>query len=117
MSRVVRAVQYLTLVACALTVVMLFVYDPAPTEIVVPDDPEASLGAVVFAARCAGCHGAEGEGGYGPALAGGVVVSSYPEVADQIAVVEAGSGSMPGFADQLSPEEIEAVVAYTRSMP
>lgn len=116
MSRVVRVVQSLTLLACAVTVVMLFVYDPAPEQIVVPDgeDPGETLGAAVFAGRCASCHGERGEGGYGPALADGVVLASFPDVAAQIAFVEAGTGTMPGFVDQLSREEIEAVVTFTR---
>jgi mono/diheme cytochrome c family protein len=85
---------------------------------------------------CAGCHGGNGEGGVGPALATGESVKTFPEEADHIAWVETGSagvkgqpygaadreggqrvattGSMPGFAGQLSPEEISAVVLYER---
>lgn len=114
MARLVRVVQYLTLAACGVTVVMLFVYDPAPEAITVPAGHDGDLGAAVFASRCASCHGEDGEGGYGPALDGDALVVTYPEVEDQLAFVRAGTGTMPGFASDLTPEELEAVVAFTR---
>lgn len=116
LHRLVDAVQYLTLAAVALTVVMLFLYDPDPPAIVVPagSGDVNALGAEVYAARCAGCHGDEGEGAYGPALASGAVVVAFPDVADQVTLITEGRDAMPGFGTQLSPEEIDAVVAFTR---
>lgn len=76
-----------------------------------------AAGAAIYEETCGGCHGADGEGGFGPQLAGGEVVANYPDVADQIAVVTAGRGSMPSYDGKMSPEDIEAVVAYTRTMP
>ncbi len=70
-------------------------------------------GAAVFTASCAGCHGRDGQGGIGPQLAG-EVVDRFPDIEDQIAVVTDGRGGMPSFDGRLSPEEIEAVVTYTR---
>ena len=46
---------------------------------------------------------------------GGVVVGRVPRPADQDAVVANGRGSMPSFADSLTPEQIAAVVDYTRT--
>jgi mono/diheme cytochrome c family protein len=70
-------------------------------------------GAQVFiSAGCVGCHGANGEGGVGPALAGN------PEVDDATYVVNRiihGGGIMPAFGDQLSDEEIAAVATYVRN--
>lgn len=95
------------------------------------------LGAEVFrSSGCAGCHGAAGEGGVGPALAGGSVEQTFPEVADHIAWVRSGSigtpqeptpygspdrpdgqrlskGGMPSFPN-LTQEQVEAVVRYER---
>jgi mono/diheme cytochrome c family protein len=51
-------------------------------------------------------------GGFGPTLAG-VVVQRYPNIADQVAVVTNGRGSMPSFASSLTPAQITAVVEYT----
>jgi len=97
----------------------------------------APVGSAVYAkAGCVGCHGAKGEGGVGPALAGGEAKLTFPTEADHIAWVETGSapkkgqpygdpnrpggahvaksGGMPSFKGQLSDAEIKAVVAYER---
>lgn len=94
------------------------------------------LGEQVYkASGCSSCHGSAGEGGVGPALAGGESVLTFPEEADHEAWVKTGSGPargqpygdpdraggqrgpakgiMPGNPN-LSDEEIKAVVAYER---
>ena len=40
----------------------------------------------------------------------------FPDPQDQIAVVTHGRGGMPAFGERLSPEEIAAVVDYTRTV-
>ena len=126
MKRLVDIVQVLALLAAALTVVMLFANEPedtAPATATAADtggdsddggDAEAVDGAAVYAANCASCHGADGGGAVGPALGGGAAVEAFPDEADQIAVVTDGRNGMPSFGANLSAEEIEAVVAYTR---
>lgn len=103
-------------------------YQTRPVE--GPTDPLV-LGAEVYrSAGCSGCHGAAGEGGVGPKLSEGESLLSFPEEQDQVDWVKGGSqpligqvynarervaaGGMPGFAGQLSDEEIEAVVLYER---
>ncbi|MEA2687201.1 MAG: hypothetical protein QOE93_2396 [Actinomycetota bacterium] len=94
-------------------------------------------GAQIFQqAGCVNCHGAQGQGGVGPMLAGGQVSKTFPNEADQVKFVTEGSskikgqpygdpareggqhtantGGMPSFAGQLSDEEITAVVQYER---
>jgi len=95
------------------------------------------LGARVFTANCASCHGANGEGvGEFPKLAGEVLLT-FPNEADHVKWVQEGSqtkpkgtpygdparpggqhvvelGKMPAFASTLSPEELNAVVLYER---
>ncbi len=82
---------------------------------------------------CAGCHGANGEGGVGPTFA--TVLSTFSSCADHIEWVtlatggfqEAGratygdladtvgaEGFMPGFATTNTPEEIASVVVFER---
>lgn len=80
-------------------------------------EPDAVLlvGRDVFASRCSNCHGSAGGGGTGPRLAG-TVVQTYPDPADQEAVVRDGRGNMPSFGGTLSDAEIEAVVRYTREV-
>jgi cytochrome c oxidase cbb3-type subunit 3 len=88
-----------------------------PPSIEAIDDEVAAAGAAIYADTCSGCHGDDGEGGFGPRLASGAVVERYPDVADQIAVVAAGRNAMPGYEGDLSADDIAAVVAYTRSLP
>ena len=73
------------------------------------------LGRDVFGSRCSNCHGSSGGGGTGSRLAG-TVTETYPDAADQVAVVRDGRRSMPSFGGTLSEAEIEAVVRYTREV-
>jgi mono/diheme cytochrome c family protein len=88
---------------------------PRPTG-VQADDPALVRGRAVFVANCARCHGSAAEGGIGPKLADGRIVDRYPDIADPIAVVTNGRGSMPSFQSALSPAEIRAVVRYLREV-
>ncbi|HET6948853.1 MAG TPA: cytochrome c, partial [Acidimicrobiales bacterium] len=76
-------------------------------------DDAGDPGARVYARSCALCHGGSGEGASGPALVG---VADRLTVEQHLAVVRDGRGRMPAWADSLSPEEIEAVVAYERDV-
>ena len=80
-----------------------------------PSDPVLAQGQQVYTARCASCHGVSGGGGIAPALAGRMI-ERFPDPADQVALIAGGvpGTSMRAFEDVLSPEEIEAVVRYTR---
>lgn len=81
---------------------------------------------------CAGCHGPQGGGGVGPALTG--VMNTFSSCDDQIEWVQLGSQGfaeagrstygdtgqtvdppgMPGFADNLTDEQLASVVAFER---
>ena len=49
-----------------------------------------SVGAAVYS-NCAGCHGANGEGGAGRVFAGGEVLKTFPHIEDMLNFVYAGS--------------------------
>jgi mono/diheme cytochrome c family protein len=66
-------------------------------------------GAQVYAQQCAQCHGQQGGGGVGPALAGNQAMQDAQMVIGQILQ---GGGGMPAFANQLSDEEIAAVATH-----
>lgn len=82
----------------------------------------------VFNARCATCHQADGSGipGSFPPIVGSETVTGDPD--DIIKIVLYGlqgkitvkgvtyNGVMPGWKDQLSDEEVAAVITYERSM-
>jgi mono/diheme cytochrome c family protein len=42
-------------------------------------------------------------------------VEAFPDAADQVAVVTNGQGGMPDFGNDLTPEQIDAVVEFTRT--
>jgi mono/diheme cytochrome c family protein len=119
LRRVSYIVEALVGIIVIVTVVLLFANDPERP----PAAPAAAVeaaggvdGAAVFGDNCAGCHGGDGSGGIGPRLAGGRVVQRFPDPAEQIAVVTDGRGGMPAWRDQLTEEEIAAVVEYTRTV-
>lgn len=73
----------------------------------------ATDGAGVFSgAGCAACHGANGEGGLGPQLAGNADLANSALVVNQILF---GGEIMPAFADVLTDDQIVAVSNYIRS--
>jgi mono/diheme cytochrome c family protein len=43
-------------------------------------------------------------------------VERFPQVADQLELVREGRGTMPAWEGRLSPEQIAAVVRYTREV-
>ena len=90
-------------------------------------------GQVVVAANCQSCHGAQGQGGVGPALT--TVSATFSSCVDHMEWVAkgtqgfqsegrptygdlnkpvGGAGNMPGFAAVLTPEQIAAVAAFER---
>ncbi|MDE0710312.1 MAG: cytochrome c, partial [bacterium] len=93
-------------------------------------------GSALYAApsSCSSCHGASGEGGSGPALAG-TLLDTFSMCTDHIEWVSLGTdgflgagrntygdagttvgsgGVMPSFNDTLTPQEIATVVFYER---
>lgn len=65
----------------------------------------ADVGPIIFAGQCAACHGAQGQGLTGPALASSTITDAF-------AIVESGFGGMPAFGPTLDPGDIEAVIQY-----
>lgn len=76
----------------------------------VPAGP--SWGEAIFDQGCAGCHGAVGEGGAGPALRGNHTLANRQFV---LSVMLRGLLMMPSFAGRLSNDEIAAVASYIRN--
>jgi ubiquinol-cytochrome c reductase cytochrome c subunit len=76
--------------------------------------PGTSRGAVVFAANCALCHGASGQGGSGPPLKNESAKKDGTAVA---AFVKNPPGAMPKlFPGFLSDADVTAVAAYVETL-
>lgn len=94
-----------------------------------------TLGQEIYGAgaQCASCHGANGQGGTGPAMSGGAVLATWPSCEEHVEWIALGSdgwsvgvgstygandapvqGGMPGFEADLTDEEIRAVAAFER---
>jgi mono/diheme cytochrome c family protein len=76
---------------------------------------DAVLGARVFSQNCVACHQASGQGikGAFPALAGDPFVLGDPKAVAYVPLH--GRGGMPNFSEDLTNEDIAAVLTYVRS--
>ncbi len=70
----------------------------------------------LYAENCAMCHGAQGEGGIGPAL--NAAAYNYGRDKDAVVLSIAGGrpGGMPGFENRFSDAETEAVAEFVLSL-
>ncbi len=72
--------------------------------------PGSVSASAVYGANCASCHGASGEGGLGPSL-----ITSTSSTGQIAAVINNGSGSMPGYSTILSSAELDAVTRLSKN--
>lgn len=112
--RFVTLIEIVVAVVALGFVIMLFANQPDDEGGGGTESARSTPGAAIYDANCASCHGADGGGGVGPALAG-EVVAAFPNAGDEIAVVTDGRRGMPAFDGRLTTEEIEQVVEYTRT--
>ncbi|MBV8345074.1 MAG: c-type cytochrome [Candidatus Eremiobacteraeota bacterium] len=73
-----------------------------------------SVGASIFAKNCAACHGANGQGGIGPALAGNPHVN-INNPGNMLATIIRGRNLMPSWRGQLAASDIASVATFIRS--
>ncbi len=71
-----------------------------------PPSATPRSGSAVYAASCAGCHGASG----------GNLVGTTLSTSQLVSVISDGTGTMAGFRGVLPPAEIDAVARYLRSL-
>lgn len=135
-----RRVPFWAMPVLAVLPVWAFMYwsavKPPPAD---QNDP-LIVGAQVYSANCAQCHGNTGEGGSGPQLSGGSVLKTFKKAEDQARWVNYGKakgvdangnygdsdrpggqrndsqfgGAMPTFEGTLTPDQIAAVVRHER---
>jgi len=69
----------------------------------------ATLGKQEFQGVCATCHGMQGQGGYGPALATNPILTQKSSLAS---IVRDGRGKMPAVGNTWTKAQIDALAAY-----
>jgi mono/diheme cytochrome c family protein len=84
-----------------------------PPVVTLPAEPDPGVGQQVWAEKsCAGCHGAQAQGGIGPKLAGTAL-----EVDEVLLQVRTGAAPMPAFSEgEVSDLEVEHIYAWLRSV-
>ena len=122
-KKVVAGIEILAALAAVVFVVMLFVAQPSDDGAAAGTGGGAYIaetgalptnGQELFVVRCSGCHGAKGQGGSGPRLAGRVA-DEFPDIEDEVAKVTNGGAVMPSFGALLSDAEIRSIVEFTRT--
>ena len=79
------------------------------------EDVQAELGgAEIYASNCARCHAPDRSGRNGPPL---LPASLSSDPSSYVQLITNGLGGMPGFGNQLSADEINAVVDFILSEP
>ena len=111
--------------AAVMWIVLLFLFnkETAPEPVVVDPAVAASIskdyptiGKQIYTQgagggpACQGCHGANGEGGVGPKLAGDGKLTKDPVYVHTILVN--GKGGMPAYGDKLDDKQLYAVANY-----
>lgn len=81
-----------------------------------PVNGDIALGAEIYTASCASCHGLEGDGITAPALGNPMLLATATDGFLRYAISEGRDGTpMVAFKDSLNDEELDAVTAFLRS--
>lgn len=85
---------------------------------VMNDPARIAAGKVIFAGKCASCHGPEGQGLIGPNLTDKFWIHGTGKPEDIVLVISKGvlDKGMPPWEAQLKPAEINSAMAFVRSL-
>lgn len=97
-------------------VILLFA---AGASLIAQESGKATSGRAIFKSKCVLCHGLDGRGNtpLGKQLqAANLGSKQVQKLSDEKLrqIIHDGQANMPGFADQLSTEEIDHVMKYVR---
>jgi len=89
--------------------------EPTPIKYVKERSPLELRGALVFQSKqCRNCHSLDGSGGLrGPALDGVATRLTSDQLVRQVIQ---GGGNMPAYGKNLSPAEVDAIVAFMQTL-
>ena len=85
----------------------------APAAVAAP--AVAADGQTLFKKHCAGCHGPEGKGAFGPDLSADYQYGKT-SMAAQESIASGRPGNMPAFGEKLSNQEIETLTEFILSL-
>lgn len=87
-------------------------------EATIADQSAASSidAAELFASYCAGCHGADGKGGFGSDLSRGSYIYGKDTAAVKTSIANGRGGKMPPFGGQLKDAEVDALVEFSKNL-
>ena len=88
---------------------------------IAPPTLAQSGGADTYKAKCALCHGADGQAGTPAGKMLKAASFKDPAIvkapdAELVAIVKSGKNKMPSFAGKLADDQIKAAVAYIRTL-
>ncbi len=83
-----------------------------------PDPVKVHAGQDVFTKYCIQCHSMnEGQNTFGPSLYGEMRKPHPKKTPEQIRLIlQNGKGKMPSFADRLTPDDTDDLLAYLRTL-
>jgi len=111
--------------ACILIAIALFAAcdaEPRKTDAELGLNPEQAFGRRVYDARCAECHYAYSTRNLrGPSLAGlfkrPYMKNGMPANDERVSdIILIGRAKMPGFQQKLTPQQMEALMAYLHTL-
>jgi len=91
----------------------------APADTPIPPEKLVEEGGKLYATNCVGCHGTEGEGrvGMGPRLASESFLAAANDEMLHASISKGRLGTtMAAWGNMLPPSQVDALVAYVRSM-
>lgn len=87
---------------------------PQPAPIKSTDDPDTAHGSKLYAANCSACHGAQGQGAFGPSLHN---ERSRKDFAATVSWIENPAAPMPKlYPSPLSEQDVKDVAAFVEKL-
>jgi mono/diheme cytochrome c family protein len=117
-----RFVSLSAIILVAITILTACEAEPRKTDAELGLNPQQAYGRRVYDARCAECHYAYSTRNLrGPSLAGlfkhPYMKNGMPANDDRVSdIILLGRSKMPGFQQKLTPQQMEALMAYLHTL-
>jgi len=78
---------------------------------------DVAKGKTLYASLCAGCHGADGSGGAGPAVWGAKAFTAGSAMGQPAKLASYISSAMATYAGAMTEEQVRDIAAYVDAQP